>query len=176
MADATRPKFSIYKARDAQNVAEKPMMAEFDQRDMVGLGGMIEEGLMDGGQAMVLYEDEAAGMSLTHNWFKAHYPLPRHAHNADCLYYIVSGEVRMGTETLRAGDGFFVPADDLYTYEVGDEGVEMLEFRTKAVYDVKFKTADAMWAKLRDKTIAARGRWPDAKPPLSVRRMAGEEA
>ena len=34
-------------------------------------------------------------------WFKPHYPLPRHTHDVDCLYYVVSGTAVMGNQELR---------------------------------------------------------------------------
>ena len=80
-----------------------------EPHDQAGLQGMIAEGLLEGADAKALYDSEAAGISLVHNWYKANYPLPRHSHNADCLYYIISGEARMGDEVLRAGDGFSCP-------------------------------------------------------------------
>jgi hypothetical protein len=62
-------------------------------------------------------------------WFKPNFPLTRHSHNIDCLYYVLSGSAIMGNRTLRAGDSFFVPADAPYKYLAGPEGVEVLEIR-----------------------------------------------
>ena len=68
-------------------------------------------------------------MSLVHAWFGPGYRLPRHTHSADCLYYVISGSAVLGNHTLRAGDGFFVPANAPYQYDAGPEGVEVLEIR-----------------------------------------------
>jgi hypothetical protein len=40
----------------------------------------------------------------------------------------------MGSQTLEAGDGFFVPSDAPYAYEAGPEGVIVLEFRTRTSF------------------------------------------
>ena len=71
------------------------------------------------------------GMSLVHAWFGPHFPLFRHSHPkfGDCLYYVVSGQVIMGSRVLKAGDGFFVPNGMPYKYKAGPDGVEVLEFR-----------------------------------------------
>ena len=69
------------------------------------------------------------GFSIIHLWVKPGYPLPRHSHDSDCLYYVVGGAIIMGTETLRASDGFFVPKDTYYVYVGGPEGAELIEVR-----------------------------------------------
>ena len=92
-----------------------------------GLGRMIEAGALDGAEFTMLCN--LPGFTLMHAWFKKDYPLPLHSHSADCLYYVVSGTARLGTEELSVGDSFFVPADTPYTYRAGPEGVEVLEFR-----------------------------------------------
>jgi hypothetical protein len=70
-------------------------------------------------------------MSLVHVWFGADMEVVRHAHPADgdCLYYVLAGELTMGSRVLRAGDGFLVPNGSPYTYRAGPDGVEVLEFR-----------------------------------------------
>jgi hypothetical protein len=49
------------------------------------------------------------GMSLVWSWFAPGYPLPRHSHNADCLYFVVSGEARMGNRRIPAAPGSSYP-------------------------------------------------------------------
>lgn len=68
--------------------------------------------------------------------------LPRHSHSADCLYYVVSGEIVMGARELGPGDGFFVPAEQPYAYGAGSDGVVVLEFRHSTAYDTKFHERD----------------------------------
>jgi quercetin dioxygenase-like cupin family protein len=79
---------------------------------------------------VVLRQSEAeGGFSLVTIWLKPGFPLPRHTHDADCLYYVLSGTAVMGRQTLRAGDGFFVPKDAPYQYSGGPDGAEVLEIR-----------------------------------------------
>src|SRR3546814_11989990 len=69
-------------------------------------------------------------MSLTYVWFKSDYLLPRHSHDTDCLYYVMAGELLIGRQVLRKGDGMFIPAGAGYAYQAGAKGVEVLEFRS----------------------------------------------
>ena len=68
--------------------------------------------------------------------------LPRHSHSADCLYYVVSGEILLGSRELGPGDGFFAPAEQPYAYGAGPDGVVVLEFRHSTAYDTKFHEKD----------------------------------
>jgi hypothetical protein len=77
------------------------------------------------------------GLSLVHVWFKSEFPLPRHSHNTDCFYYIVSGSLRIGRDELGPGDGFFVGDDVPYAYIPGPEGVEVLEFRASNTFNIR---------------------------------------
>lgn len=72
------------------------------------------------------------GMSIVHAWFAPNFQLFRHSHPAggDCLYYVLAGEIVMGSQRLGPGDGFFVPNEMPYKYKAGPEGVEVLEFRS----------------------------------------------
>ena len=77
----------------------------------------------------VLFGDpESGGMSLVWSWFAPHFPLPRHSHSADCLYYVSKGELHMGNLVVKEGEGFFVPSGAPYAYTAGPDGVEVLEF------------------------------------------------
>jgi hypothetical protein len=106
------------------------------------------------------------GFSLTHVWFKSGYPLPLHSHSGDCLYYILAGDIRIGTNRLGAGDGFFVASDVAYTYEVGPEGVEVLEFRATDELDIRFRSeSGAAWDKTIETLEARREIWKDEAPP-----------
>lgn len=83
----------------------------------------------DEGVTSHLLVRQDGGFSLLILWIKPNYPLPRHSHDSDCMYYMVSGSILVGDKTLRAGDGFFVPRDCLYVYTGGPEGAELLEIR-----------------------------------------------
>ena len=68
------------------------------------LDQMMNWGLSGGNVAKVLFKDGGEdGMSLVWSWFGPDYPLPRHSHNADCLYYVVAGEARHGQPHRRRG-------------------------------------------------------------------------
>jgi quercetin dioxygenase-like cupin family protein len=134
---------SIYRAKDAVDLGETDFMTGPETPPPVtGLAANAAAG----GQVKVLVRD-ADGFSLVHVWFKANYPLPRHSHDADCMYYVISGSAVMGNQALRAGDSFFVPADAPYQYTAGPEGVEVLEVRHGAEqFDIKLSdTSPARW-------------------------------
>jgi len=79
------------------------------------------------------------GLSIVYLFFKPNFPLFRHQHDVDSLYVVISGSVVdfMGSETLRPGDCFSVPAGTPYYYTAGPEGVEVLEmFRDSDVVTV----------------------------------------
>jgi hypothetical protein len=116
-----------------------------------------EAGYDDGQTVKLLFS--APGFSLTYAWFKSGFPLPRHSHNFDCLYYIVAGSLALGTETLRAGDGFFVPGDAPYTYVPGPDGVEVLEFRHAERFNIKFMVAPSFWSRAVETVRAERSNW-----------------
>jgi hypothetical protein len=124
----------------------------------------------------LLFEEPTTGVSLTYAWFKAHYLLPRHSHNADCTYYVVSGEAQFGTETLRAGDVFFVPRDTLYSYQAGPDGVEVLEFRTAVHFDFRFSNLGKAFfdraARIAEENLPA---WREQAPPPAARRFPASE-
>jgi hypothetical protein len=90
-----------------------------------------------GNGTRVLYQDpEPDGFSLVHAWFGENFPLPRHTHSGDCLYYVLRGELRMGSKTVKAGSGLFVPSGRPYAYRAGPGGVEVLEFRKVSTFDM----------------------------------------
>jgi mannose-6-phosphate isomerase-like protein (cupin superfamily) len=72
---------------------------------------------------------DEGGLSIVYLFFKPDFPLFRHQHDVDSLYVVISGSVVdfMGSEVLRPGDCFSVPARTPYWYTAGPEGVEVLE-------------------------------------------------
>lgn len=146
------PRFQIYRAADATAYSETSVMEVAGMSEILADAFVraAEAGDGDGNEVKLLFA--MPGMSLTYAWFKSGFPLPLHTHNADCLYYIIAGNLKLGTEQLGPGDGFFVGRDVPYTYKPGPEGVEVLEFRTANSFDIQFmgKTR-TYW----DKTIAA---------------------
>jgi hypothetical protein len=174
MAEAdgqSRPPFEIFRARDAVDYSEDGPMeaAPASEVENAGFAKLMANGMMEGGQVKLLYS--RPGMSLTYCWFKSGYPLPLHSHSADCLYFIVSGSLKIGTEELGPGDGFFLGTDVPYAYVPGPDGVEVMEFRTSDRFDFKsLGKSEAYWDKALANLLAAKGKWPaEAAPPSGMR-------
>ena len=136
MAAEARKGMSIYRAADAPRLEETDLMhpmtvSEATVADMAETMAEAGAWAQAGQEVRVLVRQSAdeGGFSLTHAWFKADYVLPRHSHSGDCMYYVVSGELSMGAQTLRAGDAFYLPSDAPYAYQAGPDGVEVLEIR-----------------------------------------------
>lgn len=160
--------FEIFRAAMARDYAEGgPMhLAECSDADMAGMAAMAEAGMLEGSEVKLLYS--RPGMSLTYAWFKSGYPLPLHSHSADCLYFVVAGSLRIGTEVLGPGDGFFLGTDVPYAYVPGDEGVEVLEFRTSNSFDFKSLGRTATyWEKAVRNLHTARTNWDEETAPPS---------
>lgn len=157
--------------RDAQ-IMERKASAIVEQR----LAKMFDAGLADAYVTKCLYKSlEPDGVSLVYAWFKANHPLPVHSHNSNCLYYIISGDVRMGTDVLGQGDGFFVPADVNYSYVAGPDGVEILEFRDSSAFDIKIRDGSPRaWERLTGICEANQALWKTQRPP--TRRVPGEDS
>ncbi len=119
--------------------------AEFDDSDIMSPAVFSDEvvevadfeALSHGYDIKVLFRDDSpGGFSLIWAWFGADYPLPRHTHDSDCLYYVISGQAIMGKQVLGPGSGLFVPAGTPYRYTPGPEGVQILEFRKATSFDI----------------------------------------
>ncbi|ARR57246.1 hypothetical protein HY78_18455 [Rhizorhabdus wittichii DC-6] len=173
MPGKSAARFSVFRGADA------PALSEIDVMDFVGMtpelaeifGKLGDAGLDEGQTVKLLFA--APGFSLTYAWFRSGFPLPRHSHSADCLYYVAAGSLTLGSVTLGAGDGFFVPADAAYTYVAGPEGVEVLEFRNAERFDMRFLPGNpAFWAKALDSVRKEREGWKDQLPPSRAVRTA----
>jgi quercetin dioxygenase-like cupin family protein len=179
----TRPHrgISIFRAEQATPLNDTEFMA---------MPSMTDEALALGGPEIfmasapgtdvriaVRQTPEEGGFSILHVWFKADYPVPRHSHDADCLYYIVSGSAVMGAQTLRPGDGFFIPAGAPYAYDAGPEGVELLEIRHSVQqFDIQvLESNPGKWAAMADTIASHRETWETdtVSPTLAANRAAG---
>jgi len=155
----------IFRARDAQEYAEGgPMenspMTEVQQQ---GMAALFEAGMMAGSEVKLLYA--RPGMSLTYVRFKPGFALPLHSHSANCLYFIITGSIRMGTEELGPGDGFYLGTDVPYAYVPGKEGVELLEFRDSNSFDFKATAKNAdYWKTLAANMAEASAGWTQDAP------------
>jgi len=132
----SRNRVSFFTASGAPSLKESEMM---DAKGFAPPGVVSaddREILRSGETLQVLFRHAGeAGLSLVRVSFGLNYLLPRHSHSADCLYYLLAGEVRLGNRVVGAGDGFFVPKDHPYAYQAGPEGVELLEFRDATSFD-----------------------------------------
>jgi mannose-6-phosphate isomerase-like protein (cupin superfamily) len=129
-----------------------------------GLHRMLDAGVMDGAEFSVLCN--IPGFAVIHAWVKKDYPLPLHSHSGDCLYHVVSGSLRLGTDELSAGDSVFVPADVRYTYRAGADGVEVLEFRHTIDVDFQnYSKSAAFYEKAVSTILANRELWREAGKP-----------
>jgi quercetin dioxygenase-like cupin family protein len=134
---ATTKSISFYAAAEAPLLDDDGIMTPPELDESV-VSSLDLSPLAAGSKVTVLFKgDGPEGMSLVHAWFGPGYRLPRHSHSADCLYYVVDGEAIMGSRTIKAGDGFFVRADQPYAYVAGADGVQVLEFRGVTGFDMK---------------------------------------
>ncbi|MCB2047570.1 MAG: hypothetical protein KDE32_05005 [Novosphingobium sp.] len=162
---AEESKFQIFK-REGQFVfgEEAVMTTDPTPVQKAGLEKMLEEGVIDG--SVYTMVANLPGFTLMHAWFKKDYPLPLHSHSADCLYYVVAGSARLGTEQIGPGDSFFVPANTPYTYHAGPEGVEVLEFRHTLEIDFQnYAKGQAFYDKAVQTVIENRDYWKAVPKP-----------
>jgi len=122
----------------------------------------LEWALSSGQVVKVLFGDpEGGGMSLVWSWFAPNFPLPRHSHSADCLYYVAKGELRMGNQVVKEGEGFFVPDGAPYAYTAGPDGVEVLEFRAVSQFDMRITESLPRWSKMVETAREHRDAWAE---------------
>ena len=167
MTDAqSQQAFAIFRAKDAPGLMDAKCMSiePFTPGQRAGMDAVIAAGYLEGDEVRVLCN--IPGFSLTYVWFKKDYPLPLHSHDADCMYYIIAGSLRMGTEDLGPRDSFFIPANVPYSYRPGPNGVEVLEIRHDTSFNfVNLAKGEAFWAKAAE-TVASRiDEWKVAVPP-----------
>jgi hypothetical protein len=79
--------------------------------------------------------------------------------------YILSGEAHLGSQVLRAGDGFFAPGGAPYTYTAGSEGVEVLEFRATSTVELRYLETPERWERLIELANESRERWTAESAP-----------
>ncbi len=157
--------FAIFRAAEARAEDGIPIMRHEPMTELMleGAKRMMEAGVEHGHETRLLFS--AAGLSLSYVWFKSFYPLPRHSHDTDCLYYVLSGSLRLGTQEIGKGDGFFVGAGVPYAYTPGENGVEVLEFRATTSFNIKLLANNpAFWDRATQTVIERRAAWADEKP------------
>ena len=169
-------RFAVFRAKHARTDVESTVleMAPFTEVVANGATRAMAAGMDQGSMLKLLWE--GAGFTLVHAWFKSDFPLPRHAHNCDCLYYIVAGSLIMGTEILGTGDGFFVGKDVPYSYKAGANGVEVLEFRATTRFDIKVLANNPLfWDQAVATAQQHRTTWTKEEPP-SIASQTAEKA
>lgn len=163
----TKAGFTIFRAADAPTLNEAGCMTieAFSAVQRAGVDRLMAAGYGEGEDVRVLVD--LPGFSITQVWFKKGFPLPLHSHDVDCLYHIVAGDLRLGTETLGSRDSFFVPAGTPYTYTPGPEGVELLEIRQQGRFNfVNLAKGATFWAKGEAVCAANREDWRSASRPV----------
>lgn len=169
--DARKRRIEFFRGAEAPDVEELNVMENRSSAAVAaGLAQMVGEGYGNGYQLKCLFRSpDPNGFSLTYVWFKGNFPLPPHQHNTDCLYYVISGELRMGSRVLRAGDGFFLPAEVGYSYTPGPEGIELLEFRGASQFDIRIGEATPeFWERLAAVCKTNQELWKQQRPPARV--------
>jgi mannose-6-phosphate isomerase-like protein (cupin superfamily) len=159
-------KFQILRAADGYRYAEEGVLTDDPTPVQAeGLARMLEAGILEGAQFTLLCS--LPGFNLTHVWVKRDYPLVLHSHDVDCLYHVIAGSVRLGTEQLGVGDSVFVPANTPYTYTAGADGAELLEIRQVSSSTFRnFTKGQAFYDKAVATIEANRDAWRTApKPP-----------
>lgn len=164
--ETPRSGFTIFRAKDAPGLMESGCMsmAPITDVQLTGLKKAVAAGYTQGDEVKILVD--LPGFSLAHAWLKKDYPLALHSHDSDCLYYIVAGSLRLGTEDLGPRDSFFVPAGVPYTYKPGPDGVEVLEFRHAGKFNfVNHSKSEAFWIKAADTIASNLEDWKSAQRP-----------
>jgi mannose-6-phosphate isomerase-like protein (cupin superfamily) len=158
----------LFDRANAVDMHDTPMQRP-PQLDEPAIDAMPEFSTGKGTVAELLYGDpespDDGGMSLVLARFGANFHLPRHSHSVDCLYYVVSGELRMGNRVVKAGGGFFAPADAPYGYVAGPDGVDVLEFRARSAYDSQIHESPAGWTRILEAVRANREAWAEELAP-----------
>lgn len=160
-------KFQIFRSNDMATLGEADIMTiVLPTTGIEEMMACVDAGLQDGAKSHVIFA--GFGLSLVRVWFKKNFPLPLHSHDADCVYYITNGGLRLGTEDLGAGDGFFVPAGVPYTYTPGAEGVELIEVRSSTHFDYRERSTAAFWKKALKTVQANHADWVTVSESAAV--------
>jgi len=160
----------MFRAANARELSPEVMPIEgMDESVAAGFAKIMAGGTPpEAGAAgsLLFREPGRQGLSLAVVRFKSGFVLPRHSHDCDCLYYVTAGALKLGSATLRKGDGFFIPASQAYSYEAGPQGVEVLEFRNATEFNFEFKQNDAAhWDRVATAIRTHAAAWPTEPVP-----------
>jgi quercetin dioxygenase-like cupin family protein len=152
----------MFRAAEAREMHDTPMMRK-PELDDAAREALPEFTAAGGTFGMVLFGDpentDDGGASLVRTTFAPNFVLPRHSHSVDCLYFVVAGEVHLGSQVLSVGDGFYAPADAPYGYTAGPDGAEVLEFRAVSAFDSRIRETPAGWERILTAVRANRDDW-----------------
>jgi hypothetical protein len=169
-------RMTIFRAADATDVQENMPLVGVDESVQAGFAKMMAIGAKAGSgeQAVCVFREPGEkGLSLCYAWFKSNYVLVKHSHDADCIYYVISGELHAGSAVLKPGDGIFVPCDHRYTFTAGPEGVEFVEFRNATQFHINLQGNDeAHWDKIANAYRDNKEKWEKETVPPSKRAKA----
>jgi mannose-6-phosphate isomerase-like protein (cupin superfamily) len=128
-----RPAIKLYRAADAVDNGTTGFRGDgwASEETSKHLNALYEAGHNDGVQSSLLFRQtpEEGGFSAVIVWGKPNYPLARHSHRSDCMYFVITGSATLGNVTLRPGDSFYAPDGAPYAWTAGPDGVEILEVR-----------------------------------------------
>jgi hypothetical protein len=122
---------------------------------------MVVALLTVGARADVVFRDSRPdGFSVVNLRLAPHVILPAHHHDADCLYYVVSGWIMLGRRRIDAGGGFRVLAKQPYAYRAGSDGATVLEFRHTTSFNMVItENSEAKWREMAD-VASQNDNWP----------------
>jgi quercetin dioxygenase-like cupin family protein len=164
--DADPGRFVISRRQTAPRLVETDMNTETtgSAASLARFEAIVDAGYADGIDARLLYRQRGEhAMSAVYIHAKPGRPFVRHSHDTNCIYVVMSGEVIMGSQVLRTGDLVYVPANHPYSYRAGEQGVEVLEFRTERQYATNIAdNSETNWQRMVDECRARRPAWLDA--------------
>lgn len=67
-----------------------------------------------------------------------------HSHSEDEIIFIVSGQIRLGRKLFPEGTAIAIPADRLYTFTPGPEGMRFVNFRAAKPSEIQFANGATM--------------------------------
>lgn len=100
-------------------------------------------------------------------YFQPHFELGLHSHSQDEIIVVTAGEMIIGNRSYRRGAMLAVARDVLYGFEVGDEGMQFINFRPS---HPTFTSADK--SRFIDEAEMYRERFPDPPPYIDLAQPA----
>lgn len=67
-----------------------------------------------------------------------------HSHSEDEIIFIVSGQIRLGRKLFPEGTAIAIPAETLYSFTAGPDGMAFVNFRAGLPADIRFPGGNTM--------------------------------